>query len=104
MASGVNSDKISIVSNTVDINTFAKAKIDEDIMEKYRNKFVIIYSGRVSPERGLDTPILSLIILKYKYLKLYWLYLETDLQLYLLVNSQEKINLRHYKTSSLGRA
>ncbi len=63
---GVVEDKISIVSNTVDINSFAKSNIDELLIEKYRKKFVIMYSGRVSPERGLDTPILSLNIVKVK--------------------------------------
>ena len=61
---GVAPEKITIVSNTVDIGTFAKEKIDEDVVKEYKNKFVIIYSGRVSPERGLDTPVLSLNYIK----------------------------------------
>ena len=34
VASGVDSDKITIVSNTVDIDTFAKEKVDKDIVVK----------------------------------------------------------------------
>ena len=64
VASGVNSDKITIVSNTVDIDTFAKEKVDKDIVVKFKNKYVMIYSGRVSPERGLETPLLSIIDIK----------------------------------------
>lgn len=63
---GVNSDKITVVSNTVDVNTFAIEKIDEKLVEEYNNRFIIIYTGRVSPERGLETPVLALNIIRNK--------------------------------------
>jgi glycosyltransferase involved in cell wall biosynthesis len=63
---GVPDDKISVVSNTVDLKTFAAGSPDEKIASQYRNKFVIIYTGTVSPERGLDTPVKAMTILKEK--------------------------------------
>lgn len=63
---GVNSEKVKVVSNTVDLSTFGHKKIDEQIAEMYSNKFVVIYAGRVNPERGLETPILSIDLIKDK--------------------------------------
>jgi glycosyltransferase involved in cell wall biosynthesis len=56
----VSEQKCFVVSNTVDLKTFAKNPIDENIFKQYENKFVILYAGWVSPERGLETPILGM--------------------------------------------
>lgn len=61
---GISNEKIVIVSNTVDLETFklnSKYIVD---LSKYKNKYVILYSGTVSPERGLDTPIEAMKYLK----------------------------------------
>ena len=63
---GVASEKIYLVSNTVDIDTFATEPIDENILEKYRNKIVLIYAGYVTPERGLDVVVSGMSFLKEK--------------------------------------
>jgi len=54
---GVEQKKIYLVSNTVDLNTFAKKKVDDQIVKKYEGRFILLYSGFVSPERGLDTVV-----------------------------------------------
>jgi glycosyltransferase involved in cell wall biosynthesis len=54
---GISSEKIIVVSNTVDLETFklnSKSLVD---LSMYENKYIILYSGTVSPERGLDTPL-----------------------------------------------
>lgn len=61
---GIASNKVIIVSNTVDLNSFANEKVDEELVNEFQSKFVMIYSGRVSPERGLDTPVLSISTIK----------------------------------------
>ena len=63
---GVASEKIYLVSNTVDLDTFATEPIDENILEKYRNKIVLIYAGYVTPERGLDVVVRGMSFLKEK--------------------------------------
>ncbi len=63
---GVDNKKIYLVSNTVDLDTFAKEPVDEKIMEKYRGKIVLLYAGYVSPERGLDTVVKGIASLKDK--------------------------------------
>ncbi len=63
---GVEQEKIYLVSNTVDLNTFAKKKVDDRIVKKYEGRFILLYSGFVSPERGLDTVVMGMKYLKDK--------------------------------------
>jgi len=63
---GIESEKIYLVSNTVDLNTFATEPIKENILEKYRNKIVLLYAGYVTPERGLDVVVRGMNFLKEK--------------------------------------
>jgi len=57
---------IYIVSNTVDLDTFNESVIDESVIKRYGKRFVILYTGWISPERGLETPILAMNYLKKK--------------------------------------
>lgn len=57
---GISTNKIIEVSNTVNLGEFGKQDIDTHIIKKYSNNFIIIYTGRISFNRGLITPILSL--------------------------------------------
>ena len=63
---GVEQKKIYLVSNTVDLNTFAKKKVNDKIVKKYEGKFILLYSGFISPERGLDTVVMGMKYLKDK--------------------------------------
>ena len=57
---GVNEDKIFIVSNTVDLDTFGIDNPDNTLIQEFNNKFVLLYTGKISPERGLDIPLLGM--------------------------------------------
>lgn len=61
---GVVPEKIYLVSNTVDLDTFATEPINEKIIEKYRNNIVLLYAGYVTPERGLDVVVRGMSFLK----------------------------------------
>jgi glycosyltransferase involved in cell wall biosynthesis len=63
---GVSKEKIHLVSNTVDLNSFATEPIKENILEKYRNKIVLLYAGYVTPERGLEVVVRGMNFLKEK--------------------------------------
>lgn len=63
---GVSPKKIYLVSNTVDLETFAREPIDEKIFEKYRNNIILLYAGYVTPERGLDVVVRGMSFLKMK--------------------------------------
>ncbi len=63
---GITEEKIVVVSNTVDLETF---NLTNKVIEKFSastGKFVILYSGTVSPERGLITAVKSIKILREK--------------------------------------
>jgi len=59
--SGVNPHKIFIVSNTVDLNTFKISTNHEiNISQKLKSREIVLYTGTISNERGLITPILGM--------------------------------------------
>lgn len=62
---GVKPDKIFVVSNTVDlaaftIGTYCEINLSQDL----KNRKIVLYTGTVSPERGLITPIMGMKYLK----------------------------------------
>jgi glycosyltransferase involved in cell wall biosynthesis len=59
-----NPEKVFVVSNTVDLDTFAQWTDDKKVEQKYKDRIILVYTGFVSPERGLET-----IVERIKYLK-----------------------------------
>jgi len=51
---GISGKKITVVSNVVDIDNFTNIDTDENIIQKYRNNFMISYIGGFGPHRGID--------------------------------------------------
>ena len=62
----ISCDKIVLVPNTVHQSFYKDAVIDNFIVDKYKNDFVILYLGDTGLRRGLQTAIESLIFLKEK--------------------------------------
>ncbi|MGB5529101.1 MAG: glycosyltransferase, partial [Ignavibacteriaceae bacterium] len=62
----VEPSKIYLVSNTVHLETFNKTSCDEKIIDKYKNNIILLYSGYVTPERGLDVVVKGMNFLKVK--------------------------------------
>ncbi|MBD3206693.1 glycosyltransferase [Candidatus Bathyarchaeota archaeon] len=56
----INEDKISIISNTVDLSELNKFEIDSGVLERYKDYFNFTYIGGFGSERGLDTTIRAL--------------------------------------------
>ncbi len=67
---GFKESKISVLSNTVDINFILKKPITSKLIEKYKDKFVITYIGGFGIHRGLETLIESVASIKQKINKL----------------------------------
>jgi glycosyltransferase involved in cell wall biosynthesis len=61
---GVPVDKIHIVSNTIDLEAFYQYNIDEKIVQEYEDFYTLMYIGFFSSERGLDTAIRGLALVK----------------------------------------
>lgn len=53
-------EKITVVMNAEDLEEFGNLEIDESLVTKYKNNFVISYIGGFGPHRGLDTAIKSM--------------------------------------------
>jgi len=63
---GINDDKIKVVSNTVKKSFYSEAILDKSIIDKYKDKFVILYLGDTGLRRGLLTAIEAVKDLKLK--------------------------------------
>ncbi len=93
---GVKPNKIYLVSNTVDLDTFAKEPIDEKIIEKYRNNIVLLYAGYVTPERGLDTVVKGMNFLKEKLENAKLLIMGNGIAVQSLKKISDKLSLHNY--------
>ena len=63
---GLHKDKITVFPNTVRKSFYTDFDLDNNIVEKYRNNFVLLYLGNTSKRRGISTVINSLKVLKTK--------------------------------------
>jgi glycosyltransferase involved in cell wall biosynthesis len=59
-------EKFVLVPNTIRKSFFKEYKVDENIIERYKNKFVILYVGDTNIRRGLQTAIRSVVTLQHK--------------------------------------
>tara|TARA_R110002049_G_scaffold25194_4_gene88580 strand:- start:3868 stop:5058 length:1191 start_codon:yes stop_codon:yes gene_type:complete len=59
-------EKLVLVPNTIRKSFFEEYTVEESIIDKYKNNFVILYLGDTHLRRGLQTAIDSLIKLKNK--------------------------------------
>ena len=53
----IDESKILVVSNLEDEDFVKKAKVDKNLIQKYKDKFVILYIGGFGAHRGIDTAI-----------------------------------------------
>ena len=59
-------EKFVLVPNTIRKSFFEDHKVDVNIIESYKNKFVILYLGDTNIRRGLQTAISSVVTLQQK--------------------------------------
>lgn len=62
----LNDDKIKIVPNSVKKSFYSEVVLNEQITDKYKDKFVILYLGDTGLRRGLLTAIEAVAELKFK--------------------------------------
>lgn len=60
----IDENKIVVISNLEDIDFVKKAKIYKNLIEEYKNKFVILYIGGFGSHRGIDTAIKGMKYIK----------------------------------------
>ena len=61
---GLNKNKITVFPNTVRKSFYTDFDLDNNLVEKYRDNFVLLYLGNTSKRRGISTVINSLKVLK----------------------------------------
>jgi glycosyltransferase involved in cell wall biosynthesis len=61
---GIEREKIVVVPNTVSPEIFYSYPIQEDIVKKYQNDFMVLYTGDTGIRRGTDTAIQATALLK----------------------------------------
>ena len=54
---GMAEDRIAVVRNTVAIDEFEGFGIDREILDRFRDRFVLAYLGGFERHRGLETVI-----------------------------------------------
>jgi glycosyltransferase involved in cell wall biosynthesis len=63
---GLDPEDICVVPNSVSPEIFYSYPIDESIISKYQDSFMVLYTGDTGLRRGTDTAIKSLVHLKEK--------------------------------------
>ncbi|MFQ5430402.1 MAG: glycosyltransferase family 4 protein [Phycisphaerae bacterium] len=63
---GASREKVFVVANTEDAVVFGGYSIDESVLEKYRDDFILLYVGIFTPSRGMETAIQSLPLILEK--------------------------------------
>lgn len=91
-------EDIIIVSNTVDLETFAIEQPDKKLVNQFKDKFVILYSGGVTVNRGLDTPIRAIKLLKEKIQNILLLIVGEGDDRERLINLTNNLSLNDYIT------
>jgi glycosyltransferase involved in cell wall biosynthesis len=71
---GVPAEKLSVVTNTIDIDAFLAKPVDQAVLDHYKDRFVVSYVGGFGPHRGIDTLLRAAAVLKVEIPEL-WLYL-----------------------------
>ena len=66
----INTEKIRVVGNTVNIDKIKNIEIDKEIINKYSKKFTICYIGGIGLHRGIDTSIKAMSFLKNEKIRL----------------------------------
>jgi glycosyltransferase involved in cell wall biosynthesis len=80
---GFDESKISILSNTADVNYILKIPLRFELMQRYKEKFVVTYIGGFGVHRGLNTLLKSVTLIKDKI---------NDLRLILVGGSFSEVN------------
>ena len=63
---GFAESKISVISNTVDVDYVLKNPVKFELLKKHEGKFIITYIGSFGAHRGLETLIKSVALVKDK--------------------------------------
>ncbi|PIE49122.1 MAG: glycosyl transferase [Flavobacteriales bacterium] len=92
----IDNSKIVVVPNTVRKNFYQKFTLKNDILERYKNSYVILYIGDTGLRRGLQTAIEATTKLKDKILNLKLVIVGKNTTDYVLKQQVKKLNLYEF--------
>lgn len=61
---GAREERLDVVYNTTDVQALLAQPIEASIVKKYRDCFMLVYTGNVSAERGLETVVAAMPLLQ----------------------------------------
>lgn len=61
---GVGHDRIAVIHNTPDLDAMGQYPLKQEIVAKYKDDYVVLYTGWLSPERGLETAIDAMALIR----------------------------------------
>jgi glycosyltransferase involved in cell wall biosynthesis len=61
---GIGREKVAVVENTVNLDLFRSFKVNPGILRRFEGKTALIYTGQFSKERGLETAIEAMPLLR----------------------------------------
>ena len=92
----IDDEKIKVVSNTIKKSFYSEAILDKRIIDKYKDKFVILYLGDTGLRRGLLTAIEAVNELKLKIKNLKLVVVGSNTSDSILKNQVKKYSLEKY--------
>jgi glycosyltransferase involved in cell wall biosynthesis len=63
---GVQHERVAVIHNTPDLEAMGQHPVAQEIVGKYKNDYVILYTGWLSPERGLETAIEAMPLIRQR--------------------------------------
>jgi len=87
LSKSVAPSKLTVISNTVDIEKIDQISINQKILHEYDPYYMILYIGSISRDRGLETPIQAMSIITKKI---------TNAKLFLVGNGNHKMYLENF--------
>jgi len=95
-ALGIAGDKISVVANYVNLESFLASPIDESIVEKFKDNFTVTYVGGFDVHRGLESTLKAVpkIVKEIDNFKL--VLVGTGSNFESLVQLSEELNIENY--------
>ena len=93
---GIAEDKISVVANYVNLDSFLSSPIDENIINKFKDSFTVTYVGGFDVHRGLESTLRAIpkIAVEIKNLKL--ILVGTGSNFESLMQLSKELNIENY--------
>ncbi len=93
---GIAEDKISVVANYVNLDSFLSSPIDENIVNKIKDSFTVTYVGGFDVHRGLESALKAVSIIAEEIKNFKLILVGTGSNFESLVQLSKKLNIENY--------